>query len=695
MTIQCPSCFANNLDAAITCVSCGEQLSSVYISNHLPIDAVLKQGQYQIQKTIGEGGFGITYQGQDLVNHKTVAIKELWPEKGSRMPTGSIGWPPSISPQNKQQQIDNFQKEAEYISRCSHPSIVKVYDYFSVNNTAYIVMDFIDGRSLADELKNAGGKLNEAKVKHYFLQIAEALKIIHANNILHRDIKPENIIINPQDRAILIDFGTAREFIAGLTNKMTRALTPGYAPLEQYSLSGRRSPALDIYAVCATIYHLVSGQVPPEPTDRLQNDPLILPSQLVPNIDRLLEQVILSGLKLKAEERVQTADELIEALNGKFISFPLRQARDLVDRGKLAEASVIYEQCLANEPNNGLAAIELSMILVHLNNDDRAENIAQIAIRLQPQDNRGYGVLGLVNCRRANWANAVRYLQQAISLPPPAAWIYANLAWALGKVGDWNQALNMADRGLKLDNNSPFILGILAWINLASDRPKLTIRYARMAIYKTQQSQIQDVEYKEWFYICLLDALDRAISDPQSNEIERCLQEFISQVPNSSFAWGLMGYKQSQNRNWINTIDYLERIGSPSAASYWHSVNLAIAYEHNHQKDLAITTYEQLTQNFPEEVLVWYRLGSLFADRGEWSQAQNFLERAINLKSDFAEAYHNLAWVLLNINKSNRVDNSKQIWSYYQKALSLYRSQNRSIEAENISNFFDNIGIPV
>ena len=275
---------------------------------------LLKNGQYQIQSLLGQGGFGITYRGLYMQNYVEVAIKELWPQ-GVREGT-QVTWPPSVSPQEKVQQIHSFLVEAANQYQCQHSNIAKVYDYFEENNTAYIVLEFVTGKSLLKILEEEK-VLDESRVKKYFLQIADALRVIHNNNFMHRDIKPDNILIDGNDDAMLIDFGAAREFIAGQTKKLTIILTPGYAPLEQYSTKSKRYPATDIYAFCASMYELLTGQLPIEAAQRVSSspDPLIPPRQINPQISELMEQVILKGMNIKIQERFQSADALINNLS--------------------------------------------------------------------------------------------------------------------------------------------------------------------------------------------------------------------------------------------------------------------------------------------------------------------------------------------------------------------------------------------
>ncbi|MFM6475878.1 MAG: tetratricopeptide repeat protein, partial [Dolichospermum sp.] len=135
----------------------------------------------------------------------------------------------------------------------------------------------------------------------------------------------------------------------------------------------------------------------------------------------------------------------------------------LVKQGKLGEAVQAYEKLLTHEPNNGEAAVELALIQMYID-DQKAELNAQKAIQLQPKDGRGYGILGLVNCRKSNWTEAVKYLQQAANLSPQEAWIQANLAWALGKIGNWQQAEIAVNQALSIDANCTFSLSLQAWI---------------------------------------------------------------------------------------------------------------------------------------------------------------------------------------------------------------------------------------
>lgn len=317
MTNTCPSCFHENSPGDRYCIVCGTSLTPS-LGFHLPVGALLKQETYQITNFIGRGAFGITYAAIYRPKNARVAIKELWSENGYRQGT-SLVWPDYISPVSQQEQIRKFKLEAAYLQRCNSPYIAKVYDCFEANDTIYMVMQLIEGIPLSQVVK-AEKALEEARVIHYSLQIAHALAEVHQNNLLHRDIKPENIMLDRRNCAILIDFGTAREFIAGKTGDMTRILTPEYAPIEQYLSRTKRLPATDIYALCASMYELLTGTIPTPSLERANSlsqglpDPLVPPRQLNPNISTHLEGVILKGMSFPVEQRIQTARDLIEAI---------------------------------------------------------------------------------------------------------------------------------------------------------------------------------------------------------------------------------------------------------------------------------------------------------------------------------------------------------------------------------------------
>ncbi|MCD8304270.1 MAG: serine/threonine protein kinase, partial [Prevotellaceae bacterium] len=216
---------------------------------HLKDGTLLQGGRYKIVRFISSGGFGCTYEAEHVMLEKRVAIKEFFVKdfcnRDERTAHVTVGT------ESKRGLVDKlrgkFLDEARAICKLQHKGIVGVTDVFEENGTAYFVMDFIEGRSLADMLA-ANGPLPEAKAVRYIRQAAEALAFVHQNNRLHLDIKPGNIMVNKDDEALLIDFGTSKQYdeVDGENTSTLMGRTPGYAPPEQMDNSvGHFYPSTD------------------------------------------------------------------------------------------------------------------------------------------------------------------------------------------------------------------------------------------------------------------------------------------------------------------------------------------------------------------------------------------------------------------------------------------------------------------
>jgi serine/threonine protein kinase len=267
------------------------------------------KGRYSVGKVLGQGGFGITYMGGDITLSRPVAIKELFPEGCIRNQTTVQPTRPDI--QNEFAHIkQRFMEEARLLANLNHPGIVKVYDFFEENNTAYMIMELLKGKSLR-QLIEEKGKIDEKEAVDYIKKVCEALSVVHKNGYLHRDIKPDNIFITEDGRAVLIDFGSAREFIAGRTKTHTVILTPGYAPFEQYSLLAERGPYTDIYALSATLYHMLTGEVPLDAPARQAGMKLRSPREINPKVSQTVSDAVMAGLEMDYKKRPQSIEDLL------------------------------------------------------------------------------------------------------------------------------------------------------------------------------------------------------------------------------------------------------------------------------------------------------------------------------------------------------------------------------------------------
>lgn len=235
--------------------------------------------EYELKEVLGFGGFGMTYRGLDLNLNKAVAIKEYLPSDiATRTADHSLAPQTSEFRDEFQQGLKNFLKEAQTLARFKHPNIIQVHRFFAAHGTAYIVMEYAEGETLA-EFIGRKGTLSEAELRAILLPLLDGLEMVHGANLLHRDIKPGNIVIRREDGSpVLLDFGAARQAMGDRSRSVI--WTPGYAPIEQHSRQGRQGPWTDIYALGGVCYTALTGQAPADAMrDRRHNDPLVLVSQ--------------------------------------------------------------------------------------------------------------------------------------------------------------------------------------------------------------------------------------------------------------------------------------------------------------------------------------------------------------------------------------------------------------------------------
>jgi serine/threonine protein kinase len=319
--MTCPFCGAEVGNATI-CPQCGVTVAtpSISVSLSLPLGTKLFGGKYSVGKVLGQGGFGITYMGADTILSRPVAIKELFPEGCQR--NGTTVQPTRITPSDFSSMKQRFLDEARLLASLNHPGIVKVYDFFEENNTAYMVMEYLRGKSLAKLVEERGGALSEQEAVGYILKVCEALDVVHKAGYLHRDIKPENIIVCGDGRVVLVDFGAARAFMAGKTGRMTVILTPGFAPLEQYAEQAKRGAYTDIYALGATLYYLLTGQVPVSAADRFSGVELKSVREINGRVSRQVEEAVMKAMAMRVEERPQSVEEFVKLLTSPSVGVP-------------------------------------------------------------------------------------------------------------------------------------------------------------------------------------------------------------------------------------------------------------------------------------------------------------------------------------------------------------------------------------
>ena len=268
--------------------------------------------KYRVIKELGHGGFGVTYECICLANGKQAALKELFPEGVVvRAANGAVMIIGDVEAYNRMR--ESFLKEAKILSELNDvPSVVSILDYFYTNNTAYYVMEYIEGSTLLQYI-SARGLLSAAQFEEQFRQLMRDIDCLHKHGVIHRDISPDNIMFAEDGSFKLIDFGSARAYNKGLN--LTANLKRNFAPLEQYSLTGQ-GPYTDVYALASTMYFSFTGKLIPDAVERLEKKDFVLPSVYGAKLTPKQEQALVKALEIRKESRFQTMQEFEYAFYG-------------------------------------------------------------------------------------------------------------------------------------------------------------------------------------------------------------------------------------------------------------------------------------------------------------------------------------------------------------------------------------------
>jgi tRNA A-37 threonylcarbamoyl transferase component Bud32 len=277
----------------------------------------LQGGKYVIEKVLGQGGFGITYKALQVELNRPVVIK---------IPNEFLSHDPEY-----EKYVERFIKEGRILARLSqdpHPHIVGVIDLFQEGNTHCLVMEFVEGENLFEAIKRRGA-LPEAEIVRCICQIGEALTIVHQAGVVHRDAHPGNIMLRSNRKAVLIDFGIAKELLPQTLSSTGNVGNKGFAPYEQMT-RGSREPTVDVYCLAATLYYAVTGQPPTNSLARkLEDTPLKPPKQIIPSISNRLNQAILKGMALEAQDRPQSMQAWLAMLEIEPVTIPQNSEKPL------------------------------------------------------------------------------------------------------------------------------------------------------------------------------------------------------------------------------------------------------------------------------------------------------------------------------------------------------------------------------
>ena len=320
----CINCMKEKASHGTKCEYCGFDLTTAVIpAHHLKPFSILA-GKYLVGRAIGEGGFGITYIGMDLNLEMRVAIKEYYPSGSAVRDINGEG--ATVQSQSKESRAlyesgrEKFINEAKTLAKCvDFPEIVTVKDFFKENNTAYIVMEYIDGKTLRTYLNEKGGRISVNETINMMKPLICSLGKVHKMNLIHRDISPDNIMICKDGSIKILDFGGARDFVSNGDKSLSVMMKPGYTPEEQYRTGKEQGPWTDVYALCATMYRCITGQIPQAAWERVSKDNLKPITELQSNCPGEVAYVIQKGLSIYKKDRWQSMEELYDSLYKKDV----------------------------------------------------------------------------------------------------------------------------------------------------------------------------------------------------------------------------------------------------------------------------------------------------------------------------------------------------------------------------------------
>ena len=317
----CYNCFQEKPEGEGPCPYCGFDLAE----NERKFPVALRAGtvlndRYIVGRVLGQGGFGITYLALDTQLNAKVAIKEFMPNDIATR----IGTTVSVAMDTKSEEFaygaERFQEEARTLAKfIGNPNIAAVTSYFDENDTSYFVMDYIEGISFKTYIANHGGKISVEETLNVMIPVLRALNAVHAEGFIHRDVTPDNIYITKDGMVKLLDFGSARYSIGDKSKSLDVILKVGYAPKEQYIRRSRQGPFTDVYSCAACFYAAITGFLPPESLERMDEDTLVPISQCGIDIPEYLDKAILKGLTVQPEDRFQSAAEFLDAIESQQV----------------------------------------------------------------------------------------------------------------------------------------------------------------------------------------------------------------------------------------------------------------------------------------------------------------------------------------------------------------------------------------
>ena len=514
-------------------------------------------GRYTIEGVLGQGGFGITYLGMDELHEKPVAIKEFFPQG---IVTRNIEYQDTVTvtfvgeKDNYEKGKERFLKEARTMAKFSKDKgIVKALDFFEINNTAYIVMEYLEGVTLKQYLAD-NKRIDAEDLVELLVPLIEALDEIHSQGLIHRDISPDNIMVLPDGRIKLMDFGAARDYTEFGEKSLSIVLKPGYAPPEQYQTHGVQGPWTDIYALCATMYKCITGENPPDAIERVMDDHLKKISAFGIPVLPQIEEAIIKGMSVAANDRYQNVGDFCEDLYGGYEENSVPEAEESQSQveTELAEQSVETKTGMLTEgiPQSKYSTTEAVQESEKLISKELSENAG-----LTSEENEAEAGIESETNNSGNKVPEQRMEKEKDSITPEKE----------GQSG--NRAKEETKKVQKKNNYFPLIVGILILLGIAG-----TFAYNKSVFEETtsksessSQKKDNNPDYKIGETIEFgnypqdKDGTEKPIEwivmKKEGNQV-LLLSKYVLDAKSYNEGWGDVTWEISDIRQWLNNEFY-------------------------------------------------------------------------------------------------------------------------------------------
>ena len=604
----------------------------------------LLQKRYQIVKKLGAGGYGSVYLAHDSrLGGRNIAIKELHSA--------------SVEAQKL------FAHEAQLLASLNHAGLARVYDLFTENGVSYLVMDYIEGRDLLEVILEADKKrrpLVVEQVLDWMIQVCEAVSYLHNQKppIVHRDIKPGNIRLNSSGRAMLVDFGISKVDPKAKTQMMAKAVSLGFSPPEQYSGGGGTDTRSDIYALGATLYCLLTIQMPPDGFERLtEGKPLLPPRQFNPAIPAALETVVQKAMDLNSLRRYQNGAEILAAL---------QQVRGQTATPYSLASAVPQKSAFVRCGRCGLVSRPGARFCGRCGNSLEGNHCGQCGAVSRP------GARFCALCRTPIPANPV----QPVLTPPPALSPAPYLA--------------MADKQFAAKQYPQALLAYEKARQLGATHPSLYVNLSRCYLETKQLSEAIDIleigarQHPQQAHLQTQLALAYLAANKNSQGLQT-LESAYQLNPDDEIVATLLSnlyYDMGKHTKALPILEKLQpksprstEIGSKLVMCYLATNRLqqaenllkslkqetpreltfifltGIVYHKKGQPDQALKELQKVVKQDPQHFLAFYYLGDIYFDQKKWAEAIVAYQKCTNLNSRDGDPYAKLSLCYLQLKK--------------------------------------------